>query len=330
MRAIVVDEVHAFGSDDRGWHLLAVLERISRLAGRPIQRVGLSATIGNPDELLGWLQGVRTRRPASRRRVPRTARQPGPGVTAAGCVWSCCSAVTAIWPVELDYVGSVGNAAHVIASLHHGEKRLVFCDSRQLVEELGAALRDAGVTVFLSHASLSADERHRSEQAFAEARDCVIVSTSTLELGIDVGDLDRVIQVNCPLTVAAFLQRIGRTGRRAGQPPGTACSSPSTASRCCGPPGCCTYGDGRSSSRLFRRRSPGTSSPSSFSRCACRNARSAASSGRANGTACRPSTAARSRSCATWSTTASSTRTARCSSSARPPRRSSAAATSWA
>ena len=48
--------------------------------------------------------------------------------------------------VELDYVGSVGNAAHVIASLHHGEKRLVFCDSRQLVEELGAALRDAGVT----------------------------------------------------------------------------------------------------------------------------------------------------------------------------------------
>jgi ATP-dependent Lhr-like helicase len=118
--------------------------------------------------------------------------------------------------VELDYVGSVGNAARVIASLHHGEKRLVFCDSRQLVEELGAALRDQGVAAYLSHASLSADERHRSEQAFAQARDCVIVSTSTLELGIDVGDLDRVIQVNCPPTVAAFLQRIGRTGRRPG------------------------------------------------------------------------------------------------------------------
>jgi ATP-dependent Lhr-like helicase len=57
VRAVVVDEVHAFGSDDRGWHLLAVLERISRLAGHPLQRIGLSATIGNPDELLTWLQG---------------------------------------------------------------------------------------------------------------------------------------------------------------------------------------------------------------------------------------------------------------------------------
>jgi ATP-dependent Lhr-like helicase len=72
------------------------------------------------------------------------------------------------------------------------------------------------LTTFLSHASLSLDERHRAEQAFAEARDCVIVSTSTLELGIDVGDLDRVIQINAPATVASFLQRLGRAGRRAG------------------------------------------------------------------------------------------------------------------
>jgi ATP-dependent Lhr-like helicase len=203
VRAVVVDEVHAFGTDDRGWHLLAVLERISRLAGAPIQRVGLSATIGNPKELLGWLQGAaRVARPAAVISPERAGTILAPDRPAG--------------QVELDYVGSVRNAAHVIASLHHGEKRLAFCDSRQLVEELGAALRDAGVTTFLSHASLSAAERHRSEQAFAEARDCVIVSTSTLELGIDVGDLDRVIQVNCPPTVAAFLQRIGRTGRRPG------------------------------------------------------------------------------------------------------------------
>src|SRR5690606_30846365 len=54
------------------------------------------------------------------------------------------------------------------------------------------------------------------EAAFAEARDCVIVSTSTLELGIDVGDLDRVIQIDAPASVASFLQRLGRSGRRAG------------------------------------------------------------------------------------------------------------------
>src|SRR5690606_30570189 len=118
--------------------------------------------------------------------------------------------------VELDFVGSVDNAAQVIAALHRGEKRLVFCDSRALVEELGQKLRALGVTTFLSHASLAVDERRRAEEAFAQERDCVIVSTSTLELGIDVGDLDRVIQINAPRTVAAFLQRIGRTGRRPG------------------------------------------------------------------------------------------------------------------
>jgi len=57
LRAIVVDEVHAFAGDDRGWHLLAVLERLTTVTGRPIQRVGLSATVGNPDKLLDWLQG---------------------------------------------------------------------------------------------------------------------------------------------------------------------------------------------------------------------------------------------------------------------------------
>ena len=68
----------------------------------------------------------------------------------------------------------------------------------------------------MSHASLSFDERRRAEAAFAEEPDCVIVSTSTLELGIDVGDLDRVIQVGAPPGVASFLQRMGRTGRRSG------------------------------------------------------------------------------------------------------------------
>src|SRR5690348_4015507 len=57
LRAVVIDEAHAFGAGDRGWHLVAVLERLSRIAGRPLQRIGLSATVGNPAELLTWLQG---------------------------------------------------------------------------------------------------------------------------------------------------------------------------------------------------------------------------------------------------------------------------------
>lgn len=198
LHAVIVDEVHAFAGDDRGWHLLAVLERLTRLARRPLQRIGLSATVGNPAGLLDWLHGAGA--------VHR------PGVVLAP------PAVAVIREPEigLDYVGSIPNAATVISALHRGEKRLVFCETRSQVEQLALSLRAQAVTTFVSHSSLSAYERHQAEKAFAEARDCVIVSTSTLELGIDVGDLDRVIQLDAPRTVASFLQRLGRTGRRPG------------------------------------------------------------------------------------------------------------------
>jgi ATP-dependent Lhr-like helicase len=195
LRAVVVDEVHAFAGDDRGWHLLHVLERLAELAGRPLQRVGLSATVGNPAELLRWLQGAGTDRSRA------VVAPPAPAVPG---------------DVQLDHVGSVAGAATVISRLHRGEKRLVFVDSRRRAEELGAELRARDVDTHLSHSSLSAAERRRSEEAFAESRDCVIVATSTLELGIDVGDLDRVVQIGAPRTVASFLQRLGRTGRRPG------------------------------------------------------------------------------------------------------------------
>ncbi|WP_029008654.1 DEAD/DEAH box helicase [Azospirillum halopraeferens] len=192
LRALVVDELHAFAGDDRGWHLLAVAERLARVAGRPVQRIGLSATVGNPDALLGWL---------SRGEGGAVVGQPAP--PAGG-------------DVMLDHVGSLENAATVLSRVHRGEKRLVFCDSRSKVEGLGALLRTAGVRTFVSHSSLGIDERRRSEEAFATGEDCVIVATSTLELGIDVGDLDRVIQIDAPSSVSSFLQRMGRTGRRAG------------------------------------------------------------------------------------------------------------------
>src|SRR5690606_19100665 len=188
----------------------AVLERLTHLIGRPLQRVGLSATVGNTDELLHWLQGSSAGHRPGRVVVPEiptnAAGQQAGGAAGAGGAGGADVAGGPAAEVELDFVGSLENAATVIASLHAGEKRLVFCESRQHVEELGALLRDKGITTFLSHASLSLDERRRSEAAFAEARDCVIVSTSTLELGVDVGDLDRVIQIDAPATVAAFLQ----------------------------------------------------------------------------------------------------------------------------
>lgn len=198
VRAVVFDEVHAFAGDDRGWHALAVIDRLERIVGHPIQRLGLSATVGNPEHLLNWMQLGRLDRP--------------------GVVVNPSEQYEALPPaeVELDYVGSTENAAQVISTLHKGEKRLVFCESRRQVELLTVELRRLGTEAYVSHSSVSLDERRRAETAFAEGQDCVIVATSTLELGIDVGDLDRVIQLECPKTVASFLQRMGRTGRRAG------------------------------------------------------------------------------------------------------------------
>lgn len=227
VRAVVVDEVHAFAGDDRGWHLLAVLERLTRLTGRPIQRIGLSATVGNPTYLLTWLQGSGAGArpsaviaPPSPSPAPATATQAvsarNPARPPSAGHGSARPDSVGHAEVGLDYVGSVANAATVIAALHRGEKRLVFCETRSQVEQLALALRQRAVTTFVSHSSLPAQERHQAEQAFADARDCVIVATSTLELGVDVGDLDRVIQLNAPRTVASFLQRLGRTGRRAG------------------------------------------------------------------------------------------------------------------
>ena len=196
VRAVVIDEVHSFGGDDRGWHLLAVLERISALEGRDLQRIGLSATVGEPERLLRWMVGSST--------GPARVVAPESGFNLV------------VPEVTLDHVGSLANAAKLISHLHGGEKRLVFCDSRARVEELSVELRTLGINTFVSHSSLALDERRRAEEAFSQASNCVIVSTSTLELGIDVGDLDRVIQIDSPTTVAGFLQRLGRTGRRQG------------------------------------------------------------------------------------------------------------------
>lgn len=192
LRTVIVDELHAFASDDRGWHLRSVLSRLDRYAAAPLQRLGLSATVGNPDDLLRWFS------PTGERRVIGS------------------STVGTDADVTIDYVSSLENAAIVIERLHRGRKRLVFCDSRSGAERLSNELRQAGVRTFVSHASLSVDERRQAEAAFAEEKDCVIVATSTLELGIDVGDLDHVIQLDAPATVSSFLQRMGRTGRRQG------------------------------------------------------------------------------------------------------------------
>lgn len=192
LRVVIADELHAFAADDRGWHMRAVLHRLQQYVPQSMQRLGLSATVSNPDQLLNWFAPTGIKQVVGNASVSTDAN------------------------VTIDYVGSLANAGAVISRLYRGSKRLVFCDSRSSAEQLTSMLRGENVRAFLSHASLSHSERKIAETAFAEEKDCVIVATSTLELGIDVGDLDHVIQIDAPATVSSFLQRMGRTGRRSG------------------------------------------------------------------------------------------------------------------
>ena len=190
LRLVLVDEIHAFAGEERGDHLLCMLERLVEF--QTFQRIGLSATIGNPETLLEWMQGS-NRRPG---RVVDPGRKKG-------------KKLIEVHPWDEDHHRHLQ-----VARLTSQGKSLVFVDSRRKAEELSQALERGGQQCFLHHASLSVESRLRSEQAFQQSAQACIVCTSTMELGLDVGDLDRVVQVHSPSTVASLLQRLGRSGRR--------------------------------------------------------------------------------------------------------------------
>lgn len=194
LRTVIVDEIHAFAADDRGAHLVSLLERLSRFCGRDLQRLGLSATVGNPDEIGRWLQG-------SSSRPYRRVDPSGP---------------PAARDLHVEYVDDDHGVAAAAAQMGTGRKSLVFVQSRSQAERVSAAMAGRGVNVFIHHSAVSRSERQLAEEQFAAGENCAIVCTSTMELGLDVGDLDLVIQVDAPATVSSVLQRMGRTGRRAG------------------------------------------------------------------------------------------------------------------
>ena len=193
LSAVVIDEVHAFAADDRGAHLASLMERLVSMCGRDLQRIGLSATVGNPLVIGEWLQG-------SSRRPFRLVDPPRPKVDRG---------------LRLDLCADIAEAAAGIGQLARGKKSLVFVESRSKAEKVAHALAGTGVEVFIHHSSVSRADRTLAEEQFARGQNTAIVCTSTMELGIDVGDLDQAFQVDAPASVASFLQRLGRTGRRA-------------------------------------------------------------------------------------------------------------------
>ncbi len=192
---VIVDEVHALAGTDRGAHLLSVIERLARLTKNDVLRIGLSATVGNPDAILRWLSGSSTR-------VGEVIHPPQA-------------------PLRRDLLvllrSSVPELAGDASQIAAGKKSLFFCQSRAMTEAVADRMRGSGIEVFVHHSSVSTEERRLAEERFHQGTNACIVCTSTLELGLDVGDLDLVFQANAPSTVSSFLQRMGRTGRRAGQ-----------------------------------------------------------------------------------------------------------------
>ncbi len=194
LRLIVIDEVHALAGTDRGAHLMSVIERLAPTSQNDIQRVGLSATVGNPDQILAWLKGSSQREGI----VVDPPKNPSKR------------------DLFIGLQDSVSALASEAAARAAGKKSLFFCQSRALTEMVAERMRGRSVDVFVHHSSVSLEERKAAEDRFAHGTNACIVCTSTLELGIDVGDLDTVFQANAPSSVSSFLQRMGRTGRRAG------------------------------------------------------------------------------------------------------------------
>jgi ATP-dependent Lhr-like helicase len=202
---VVVDEIHELAASKRGAQLTLGLERLRELAG-PFQRVGLSATVGDPDEIGRFLTG------------DRGCSVVEVDVGSALEIDVRCPEVTDADEAlagELVTDPEVASHVRVIDELvADHEATLAFVNTRQTAEALGSRLKEYGTDVGVHHGSLARDARVEVETAFKEGELDALLCTSSMELGIDVGHVDHVVQYNSPRQVCRLLQRVGRAGHR--------------------------------------------------------------------------------------------------------------------
>ena len=221
LRYVIIDEIHSLIGSDRGSQIICQLSRIGRLIGKHPRRIGLSATIGTPEQVAKWLSA------GSGRGVDiPTFRQDK-------ITWKLGMEHFYIQDQQFDQTkrGKPRTQSEKKASFDAGfeflydcvqdQKSLVFSNSREETEYLTATLRQIArkrgeKDIFLiHHGNLSASLREEAESKMKdEMHQWVTCATVTMELGIDIGKLQRVVQYDAPHTVAGFLQRLGRSGRR--------------------------------------------------------------------------------------------------------------------
>ncbi len=268
VETVIVDEIHALVPTKRGAHLAVSLERLQALVGRPIQRIGLSATQRPLEEVAQFLGGVdlpadTSRKPAApapkldlqtennlalRQLEPEWIADASQVSSTATPTFRPVTIINASEPKRLDLrievpvedmarLGqpeelpsgpaaqgpkrtSIWTAIHprLLELIREKQSTLIFVNSRRVAERLAGALNDLAQESIARahHGSLAAAQRSEIEELLKAGRIRALVATSSLELGIDMGAVDRVIQIEAPPSVASGLQRIGRAGHHVG------------------------------------------------------------------------------------------------------------------
>jgi len=227
LRYVVLDEVHALIDSDRGRQVLCHLQRIARYQARPARRIGLSATLGEPELAMDWLAGG-TDLAVKHINDKRKGREVLLGlehfIVADEEDQPDLDVVLEEPDNQIDETDDLFQ--HMAEMVNSSRKTLIFANSRSDTEETIQNLRRiAGVEgededgYYVHHGSISAALRESAEQDMRDPdKSACVAATITLELGIDIGNLDQVLQVNATNTVSSFVQRLGRSGRREGQP----------------------------------------------------------------------------------------------------------------
>jgi ATP-dependent Lhr-like helicase len=207
VRTVIVDEIHALAGSKRGAHLMLSLERLAALTGRSVQRIGLSATQKPIGRIADYLTGgdpcaVIDTGHVRERRLAIEVPQAPLGAVMANEVW------TELYDRLAEFAGQ-----HRTTLVFVNTRRLAERVARHLAERLG----EAHVTAH--HGSLARRHRLDAEQRLKAGQLKALVCTASLELGIDIGDVDLVCQLGSPKAIATFLQRVGRSGHAVGALP---------------------------------------------------------------------------------------------------------------
>lgn len=209
VKSVIVDELHAVAGSKRGSHLMLSLERLEALCARSPVRVGLSATVKPLEEMARFLVGQ---------------RQQGVAIIDAGHVRDRDLAIevprsplTAVMPTEV-WAEMYDRLAELVAQ---HRTTLIFVNQRRIAERVARHLAErlGEEHVTAHHGSLAREHRLQAEQRLKQGELKALVATSSLELGIDIGDIDLVCQIGSPRAINAFLQRVGRAGHAIGAVP---------------------------------------------------------------------------------------------------------------